>query len=141
MARTWWSGEPCCITSRWRSSSWAGSAPPCGPVPASGFSNRTSARRWPALRDFGRRSARLLADAAVLELIRGPAGTPLFAYFNLTDRPRPLGDVPGRNQALLFSSEAGRYLGGRRESQPVGELLPHECVVFGPSYWRVMETR
>ena len=55
-----------------------------------------SARReWPALRDFERRSARLLPDAKrgpVLELVRGdePAGGAIRAFFNLGDRPAPL---------------------------------------------------
>ena len=35
----------------------------------------------------------------------------------------------------LFSSEAERYLGRRSGAGAVRELLPHECVVFGPAGW------
>jgi maltooligosyltrehalose trehalohydrolase len=100
-------------------------------------------RQWPALRDFARREARLLPDAEsgpLLELRRG-GGELIRSIFNLSDEPRPLPDLGAGPREVLFSSEASRYLGGRREGQPVGELLPHECVVFGPSSWRVMETR
>ncbi len=57
-----------------------------------------SARReWPALRDFERRSARLLPDAnqgPMLELVRGDdrAGAAIRALFNLGDRPCSLPD-------------------------------------------------
>ncbi len=89
-------------------------------------------RQWPALRDFTRRPARLLPDAEagpVLELRRGEA---VRAFFNLSGEPQPLPDLGAGPRELLFSSEESRYSGARREGQPVAELLPYECVVFGP---------
>jgi maltooligosyltrehalose trehalohydrolase len=96
-------------------------------------------RRWPALRDFARRTARLLPDterAAVLELVRGgePDGT-LYAHFNLTDRPQTLEGVPGVGQPRLFTSEAARYGGARPEREAAEHLWPHECAAFGPAAW------
>jgi maltooligosyltrehalose trehalohydrolase len=98
-------------------------------------------RQWPALCDLTNRAARLLPEGgAVLELVRGgrnpAAGKTLHAYFNLTDsqQPLPAAAVPG--QALLFSSEATHYCGERRARQGVRQLLPYECVVFGPPAWR-----
>jgi maltooligosyltrehalose trehalohydrolase len=85
-------------------------------------------RTWPALRDFTRRSARLLPTGEggqVLELLRGPA---LRALFNLTDATQPIPDRVGTN---LFSSESARYGGTRRDPADVRELLPFECVAFG----------
>jgi maltooligosyltrehalose trehalohydrolase len=97
----------------------------------------TARRRWPALRDFERRSARLLEAGEagpVLELVRGgeSSGGAIRAVFNLGDRPRRL---PGMAPAssTLFSSEAASYGGSRHHAGPVAELLPFECVVFGPS--------
>jgi maltooligosyltrehalose trehalohydrolase len=89
-------------------------------------------RRWPALRDFTHRKARLLAGGAVLELVRGGPSDEgsLFAYFNLSARAQPLSGARRPGHTLLFSSEAGRYHGARRDDSP-GELLPYECVAFG----------
>src|SRR5205085_6541972 len=89
-------------------------------------------RQWPALRDFTRRPARLLPDAEagpVLELRRGEA---VRAFFNLSGEPQPLPGLGAGPREVLFSSEASRYSGARREGAPVTELLPYECVVFGP---------
>jgi maltooligosyltrehalose trehalohydrolase len=108
-----------------------------------------SARRsWPALRNFTDRSARLLPDderAAVLCLVRGgrspEAGRTVQAYFNLTKEPQPLrlpAEMPGE---LLFSSEAPQYQGSRRETDSPEQLLPYECVVFGPAAWTKIEDR
>jgi maltooligosyltrehalose trehalohydrolase len=95
-----------------------------------------AARRcWPALRDFQRRSARLLPDAqtaAVLELVRGDT---LHASFNLTDRPQPL-PAERAGMEVLFSSAARVYGGERQPGGRPGELLPYECVVFGPAGWQ-----
>jgi maltooligosyltrehalose trehalohydrolase len=87
-------------------------------------------RRWPALADFERRSARLL-DGPVLELVRGG----LRAYFNLDDQGQPLPAAPAAGEKVLFSSEASRYGGQRAGDPPAEELLPHECLVLGPSDW------
>jgi maltooligosyltrehalose trehalohydrolase len=99
-------------------------------------------REWPALRDFRDRKARLLPGAEggqVLELLRGgPAaagGKTVLAYFNLTDRPQPL-PAGGELGEVLFTSEAARYAGNRREGTRPGELLPFECAAFGPRGWR-----
>jgi maltooligosyltrehalose trehalohydrolase len=90
-------------------------------------------RRWPALRDFHRRSVRLIDDA-VLELVRGgqawkPEET-LVAYFNLTAAPLQRPSAP-EGAALLFDSESERY-GGAGGGE---ELAPHACVVYGPGSW------
>jgi hypothetical protein len=54
-------------------------------------------------------------------------------FFNLTGQPQPLpARAPGK---LLFSSEAGCYQGARTPRDPAGELLPWECVSFGPDGW------
>jgi maltooligosyltrehalose trehalohydrolase len=100
-------------------------------------------REWPALQDFAQRSARLLpaqqGPAAVLELVRGGTrpepGRTLQVYFNLGRQSQALPAGVGAGQALLFSSESGRYLGRRKEGDPGTALLPHECVVFGPPGW------
>jgi maltooligosyltrehalose trehalohydrolase len=101
-----------------------------------------SARReWPALRDFERRSARLLPDekrGPVLRLVRGAesSGGAVHAFFNLGDRPAPLpGGVPD-GMATLFRSEAAAYGGDRREASPIAELAAFEYAVFGPPSWR-----
>jgi maltooligosyltrehalose trehalohydrolase len=104
----------------------------------------TARRRWPALRDFTRRTARLLPDestAAVLHLVRGAEGEgALHAYFNLTGRSQTLAASAGRAEALLFSSEAGRYHGSRAARAAPGQLEPYECVVFGPAAWGALAT-
>ena len=99
-------------------------------------------KRWPALRDFSRRAARLIPggggrendDGGVLELIRGgpsvEPGRTVQAYFNLTGRPQPV-PVQAEGQAVLFCSESTRYCGQRRDTGQVDELLPFECAAFG----------
>ncbi len=96
-------------------------------------------RRWPALRDHHRRPTRMLPDkeeGPILELIRGGEAArenqTLRIYFNLSGQRQPL-PVPVSGQRLLFSSEAAIYQGERREGEPVGDLLPWECQVFGPA--------
>ncbi len=94
-------------------------------------------RHWPALRDFETRSVRLLPDAAngpVLELQRGPAGSEqrVRIYFNLSERSQPLPSDVDRERKILFSSELSSYCGNRRELRSIENLLPSECVVFGP---------
>jgi maltooligosyltrehalose trehalohydrolase len=98
-------------------------------------------REWPALRNYTRRSARLLEDGEtgpLLELVRGtePPGQVIRAVFNLGDRSRrPPGGAPATS-STLFTSEAARYGGSRRAVGPMAELLPFECLVFGPPSWR-----
>src|SRR5262249_43457593 len=93
----------------------------------------TVRRRWPALRDFTNRTARLLPDeqtAAILHLMRGTGGSEaeLNVYFNLTEHVQHLPGPAGEGQVLLFRSEAMCYGGGREPGTP-GELLaPFECV-------------
>jgi maltooligosyltrehalose trehalohydrolase len=107
------------------------------------YADLLAARRtWPALRDFTHRTVRLFSrgdTASVLEMVRGApteeAGTTAQVYCNLTDEAQPLPARAGDGQASLFSSEAGRYGGGREDGGGVRELLPFECVVFGPSGW------
>jgi maltooligosyltrehalose trehalohydrolase len=97
-------------------------------------------RQWPALRDFEERSARLMPDTEngpVLELLRGPAGSDkqMRILFNLSEQPQPLPDSPLPGQCALFSSEASRYGGSRKDLNSLAFLLPAECVVFGPPAW------
>jgi maltooligosyltrehalose trehalohydrolase len=95
-------------------------------------------RAWPALRDFSRRSARLLPEsgpAPVLELVRGgESAGPLRIYVNLGDRPVVRTDMPAGGD-LLFSSAAHCYGGPRAAVAPGGALAPYECAVFGPPGW------
>jgi maltooligosyltrehalose trehalohydrolase len=102
------------------------------------YADLLSARRhWPALRDLQQRAVRLLPDekeGPLLEMVRGGApwqeGGAVHIWFNLRGEPQPLpAEVGGKK--LLFSSEARVYRGGRQEGEPVRELLPWECVVFG----------
>ena len=92
--------------------------------------------KWPALRNYSQRSARLLSgnqSGGILELIRGghaPSenGT-LQAFFNLTPQPQTL---PVRNlKNLLWTSEAEHYHGRRQTDEAKECLLAHECMVFG----------
>jgi maltooligosyltrehalose trehalohydrolase len=97
-------------------------------------------REWPALRDFQRRTARLLPDAEtgpLLELRRGEEGAEVRAVFNLGDRPQPLPSGAADGMKALFRSELARYGGGRHQTGSPAELVPHECVVFGPPSWRM----
>jgi maltooligosyltrehalose trehalohydrolase len=108
------------------------------------YADLLSARRkWPALAVFCRRCARLLPDentGSVLELVRGarpPEGGGLLqVVFNLVDRPQPLAEGVGTNQEVVFSSEAGKYQGSRARVERLRELLPYECVAFGPRGWQ-----
>jgi maltooligosyltrehalose trehalohydrolase len=92
-------------------------------------------REWPALRDYVRRTARLLPTAeSVLELTRGSSGTEsqhsIRALFNLSAEEQPLPD--GDQGRRRWSSEADRYHGVRRAHGPDRKLLPYECLVFDP---------
>ena len=86
------------------------------------------------------RSARLIRDheqGVVLEARLGSAPErSVRALFNLGERPFELSDDAQMGQRLLFSSEAEAYRGERTHFDRIDELLPHECVVFGPSSWR-----
>jgi maltooligosyltrehalose trehalohydrolase len=98
------------------------------------YGDLLAARRdWPALADLRQRTARLVADGRVLELVRGETA---HAYFNLTAQPQSLPAGTDQAGVLLLSSEAAAYHGERRDGEAVGQLLPRECVVFGPATWR-----
>jgi maltooligosyltrehalose trehalohydrolase len=86
-------------------------------------------RRWPGMRDFGRRAARVV-DGGVLEMVRGDR---LRVYFNLAGEARAL---PAAEGAVLFASELTRYCGDRRGLGEVRELRPYECVAVGPREWQ-----
>jgi maltooligosyltrehalose trehalohydrolase len=94
-------------------------------------------RRWPALKNYQQRSARLVGSA--LELIRGGAapepGVTLRISFNLTAEAQPLPPFSVNQEAVLFSSEAKPYGGQREDVGGPGALLPFECLVFGPPTW------
>jgi maltooligosyltrehalose trehalohydrolase len=99
----------------------------------------TARREWPALRDFRRRMARLLPAAGVqiLELFRGgwESGGLMQGFFNLSDRPQlPVAAPAGAR--VLFRSEAACYAGARKPAETGPELLPFECVVYGPGECR-----
>jgi maltooligosyltrehalose trehalohydrolase len=101
----------------------------------------TARREWPALRDFVRREARLLPDGEqgpILELVRGDAGAgeSVQALFNLSGERAPLPRRPGPPPKILFRSESAYYGGARAGEIAHDELLPHECVVFGPATWK-----
>ncbi len=94
-------------------------------------------RRWPALRDFSRRTARLLPDEqtpALLHLVRGAANE-LHAYFNLTQQAQPLPSAFGEGRVVLFSSEAACYHGSREPGVLLEQLRPYECIVLGSAGW------
>ena len=101
------------------------------------YGDLLAARRlWPAMRDFGRREARLLGAGEVLELDRGTGGGSLRVHANLTNRRQPLPEAPA-GATMLFASESTRYGGTRREGRH-RELLPYECAVCGPEGWKRM---
>jgi hypothetical protein len=74
----------------------------------------------------------------VLELVRGgtkpEAGKTLQVFYNLTGLTQTLPLKDGT--ALLFSSEDGRYDGARGSASDPLQLLPFECMAFGPSDWK-----
>jgi len=94
-------------------------------------------REWPALRDWQRRNARLVPDAAsgpVLEMMRGESPGSLRVLLNLTGETSPV--APRDNfDRLLFSSAAPKYkaAGEQVPRQLPGELAPYECRVYGPT--------
>jgi maltooligosyltrehalose trehalohydrolase len=98
-------------------------------------------RSWPALKDYRRRAAQLFSgdDCLVLSLIRGgtafQAGVTLLILFNLSDRPAALPYEANPQEGLLFSSEAKQYGGERNLRDSPRNLLPYECLVFGPASW------
>ena len=105
------------------------------------YSDLLAARRsWPALRDFTNRAARLLPDerGMVLELVRGgktvQPGRTVHVFFNLSGEKQSL-PAESASEALLFSSEAGHYLGSRPGTRQPRDLLPYECAAFGPADW------
>ncbi len=109
------------------------------------YTDLLSARKhWPALKDLSHRSARLLPseqEGPILELIRG-GGSPedrqtLRIFFNLTGERQLLPALDIQNikaggKRLLFSSEDRTYQGERTSSEEIQDMLPWECLVFGP---------
>jgi maltooligosyltrehalose trehalohydrolase len=100
----------------------------------------TARREWPALKDLVCRSARLIRDhdgGLVLEAHLGSdPERSVRALLNLEQRPLAILEDSGTGQAILFSSEAEAYGGDRTQIGRIHDLLPHECVVFGPASWR-----
>lgn len=95
-------------------------------------------RTWPALAGTVRERRCELVTANdqgnIIRLTRfgDQAGDSLDAWFNLDNRPIDLTSFVGSGHALL-STEEDRYGGQRRHLSDLRDLLPHECVVFGPS--------
>jgi maltooligosyltrehalose trehalohydrolase len=94
-------------------------------------------RDWPALRDYVRRSARMLPDPVsgpLLRLIRGgrqDSADTIQALFNLSSEPQALPRPDGT--ALLWTSESTQYGGRREDATSDDRLLPYECMIFGPA--------
>ncbi len=90
-------------------------------------------RRWPGLRDFVNRTAKLVPDAAkrpMLLVTRGTGRETLTICFNLAADGLPA--VPPPPGAVrLFTSESADYHGARADATPDHLLLPYECIVFG----------
>lgn len=101
-------------------------------------------RSWPALRNFSDREARLLPGQqsdTILRLDRrelGKAGETLEIYFNLTGTSQSVAGVHGRD--VLWTSESDKYNGQRSTANTQNELLPYECIVFGPPHLRTFLT-
>ncbi len=98
-------------------------------------------RSWPALRTYSERAAKLHdgpAGPIILEVIRGgtkpDADHTLQAFCNLTSETQTL--PAGTLSTLLFSSESTRFNGGRHSDSGPLQLLPFECLLFGPSDWK-----
>jgi len=94
-------------------------------------------RRWPALRDRRHTRARLLGgseskDSALLTLQRGGEGG-LLALANLTMQNLPMTGLELGDRRLLLSTEDSHYGGGRLQDQSLGQVLPHELLIFIPS--------
>ena len=88
-------------------------------------------RAWPALGDFTRRPARLFPDPVqgpLLEWTRGAGESAVRIVANLGKQAETLSSQAGGR--VLFSSEAVRYGGARLDHEAIGNLFPHECVVF-----------
>jgi maltooligosyltrehalose trehalohydrolase len=102
-------------------------------------------RRWPALRDFQNRTARLLPEEnspSILHLTRGTGGPQgeLQAFFNLTDQAQRMPEWAGAGRTMLFSSESARYQGSRGEGENPQQLKSWECLVMGPASWGALAT-
>ncbi|HWG43148.1 MAG TPA: malto-oligosyltrehalose trehalohydrolase [Gemmataceae bacterium] len=106
----------------------------------------TARHRWPALRDYTHRTARLLSNddsATILHLVRGVGGpeAELHAYFNLTDQIQPIPSRPAEGSVPLFRSEAACYHGVRMEEMSPAQLEAYECIVLGPPAWAIRMTQ
>lgn len=98
-------------------------------------------RGWPSLRNFDDRRAFYLPGqhGDILRLLRGGRdyefGKTIEAVFNLTGQTQQLTNLPHAPQVRLFSSESVRYGGAEHTPHGEGQLLPYECVVYGPPNW------
>ncbi|WP_447598181.1 malto-oligosyltrehalose trehalohydrolase [Nitrospira sp. Nam80] len=99
-------------------------------------------RSWPALRNFAERAAKIhrgLDGHAVLEIIRGgvepETSRTVQLFSNLTAETVALPAVEN-DTTVLFSSESRRYDGRRTPSNDATNLLPFECLVYGPENWK-----
>jgi maltooligosyltrehalose trehalohydrolase len=99
------------------------------------YADLLSARRsCPALRDFSRRTVRLLPDERtpmLLHMRRGDSTNELHAFFNLTGQTQTLPEEWREGRALRFRSEAACY-GGEGDAF-LGQLRPYECIVLAPA--------
>ena len=50
-------------------------------------------------------------------------------------RPISVGRTSNPSYGMLFSSEAKQYGGERNPGDSIEQLLPYECLVFGPTTW------
>jgi maltooligosyltrehalose trehalohydrolase len=94
-------------------------------------------RTWPALGDFNNRRARLSPEriGRVVELVRGDEHSGrVRILFNLQNEPHPVPPADIDAPRLLFASEA-RHYEGKRPSSTAVDLLPYECLVWGPARW------
>ena len=98
-------------------------------------------RMWPAMHNYAERMSKIHRGpngAVLLEMVRGGTKADeektIQAFFNYSETRQ---DLPAKSlPLLLFSSEWERYDGGRPSSAENLQVLPFECVVFGPSHWK-----
>ena len=99
-------------------------------------------RKWPAVLDPVDMQVRLErvpvsgSDKATLLIVQ--QGAPRLAWIaNLTPLAAPTLALDLPEAAVLLSTAAVRYGGGRAACEPSDELQPYELRVFGPHAWRL----